>query len=115
MMRCQLSAAGLPSSYWSFALLYSIYLVNSLPHSSLLVTPIDAYTGTLYNHSDIRVFGCKLVTRQTGLRPSKLDNHVFVGTFLHYSATDRNMYYIDNATGAIKNSRHHTFDKFHTT
>ena len=110
MMRCQLSAAGLPSSYWSFALLHSVYLINRLPHSCLPVTPIEAYTGKRPNCSNIRVFGCKLVTRQTGLRPAKLDDHVFVGTFLHYSATDRNVYYIDSSTCVINNSRHHTFD-----
>ena len=115
IIRYQLSAVGLPSLYWSFSLLHSMYLINRLPPNNLPITPIKVYTGTQSNCSNIKVFGCKLVTRQTGFQSAKLDDHAFVGAFLHYSATDQNVYYIDSLTSVIKIFRHHIFDEYYST
>ena len=92
MIRCQTSTAGLQLSYCSYSLLHYVYLINRLPRTNIPVTLVEVYTIKRLSYSKLRVFGCKLVTQKTGLRAAKLDDHVFVGTFLCYSVTDRNVY-----------------------
>ena len=83
IMIYQLYTTGLPSSYWSFALLYSVHLINILTHTHIPVTPVEAYMGKCPNCSNIRFFYCKFVIWKTDHCPAKLDDCVFVGTFLH--------------------------------
>jgi hypothetical protein len=46
MLRSLLHGEGLGPEYWSWALLYSVYLKNRLPHRSIASTPYEGYTGT---------------------------------------------------------------------
>ena len=52
---------------------------------------------------------------ETGKRPTKLDHHISNGTFVGYTATTKNMYYIDDATNTVKNGTHALFDEAHFT
>jgi len=48
---------------------------------------------------------------KTGKRRAKLDRHDFAGTFLGYTATEKNIRYIDVNSGVTKACHHAVFDK----
>jgi dUTP pyrophosphatase len=111
MVRCLLFSAALGPEFWSFALLHAVYLKNRLPHTALNDTPYKVYTGQRPSAKHLRVFGCPIIARQPGKRPTKLDNHTTTGRFLGYTATDKNIYYIDDQTRRIKITTYCTFDE----
>jgi hypothetical protein len=111
MMRSLLHGAGLGPEYWSWALLYSVYLKNRLPHRSIASTPYEGYTGTRPNLKHIRIFGCPIIARQPGRRPAKLDSHSTVGIFLGFTTTPTNIYYMDHSTKRVKIGTHIIFDE----
>ena len=113
MMRCQLHAASLGPEYWTYALTHSIYIKNRLPHHSIGMTPYEKFTGKKPNLSRLRIFGSCVYTRKPGKRPYKLDNNSSQGIFVGYSATDKNIYYIDEKTGRVKSTAHAIFDEAH--
>ena len=115
MMRCMLHAAGLGPQFWSYALLHAVYIYNRLPHSSTGVSPYTAYTGTLPTAKYLRIFGCRVIVRRIGERAAKLDHHTNAGTFLGYTATDKNIIYMDEQTREIKTSTYVVFDEAHLT
>ena len=115
MMRCMLHSAELGPAYWSFALAHAVYIKNCLPHSTIKTTPFPAFTGKRPDLSRLRIFGSRVFARKTGNRPAKLDNHASEGTFLTFTATDANVYYIDDNTGLVKMGQHVTFDEAHMT
>jgi hypothetical protein len=110
MVRCLLHSANLGHEYWSYALLHAVYLKNRLPHTATKETPYKAYTGSKPSAKNLRVFGCPVIVKHPGKRPTKLDLHTSAGRFLGYTATDKNIYYIDNTTRRIKIATHCTFD-----
>ena len=111
MMRCLLQSAGMGPEYWTFALIHSIYIKNRMPHHSIKMTPFEKFTGLKPNLSRLRIFGSCVYSRNPGKHPYKLDNHSSHGTFIGYTATDKNINYIDSQTGCIKTTAHAIFDK----
>jgi hypothetical protein len=111
MVRCLLHSSGLGPEYWSFAIQHAIYLKNRLPHMAIGHTPYQAYTGKQPNMEQLRVFGCPVVIKNPGKRPTKLDIHTSNGRFLGYTATTKNIYYMDNQTRRIKIAAHCVFDE----
>jgi dUTP pyrophosphatase len=69
------------------------------------------YTGTKPSAKRLRVFGCLLIVRNVGNRLTKLDINTTVGTFLGYTATDKNVVYMDSVTKKIKTATHVIFDE----
>ena len=115
MMRCILHSADLGPEYWSFALLHAVYVKNRLPHQTLGMTPYEKMTGQKPDLSNWKVFGSKVYARKPGLRKAKLDHHVSSGIFLGFTATDKNVRYIDMKSGKIKVGTHVIFDEAHMT
>lgn len=111
MVRCMLHSSGLGPEYWSFALLHAVYLKNRLPHNALDTTPYQAYTGLRPSAKYLKVFGCPVVIKNPGRRPTKLDMNTSAGRFLGYTATDRNVYYLDTTTRRLKIATHCVFDE----
>jgi dUTP pyrophosphatase len=111
MMRCILYSSELGEEYWSHALLHAVYLKNRLPHSAIGCTPYEKLTGIRPDLSHLRIFGCTVSVRQPGKRQHKLAENTTTGTFLGYTATGKNIHYIDNATGTIKTGTHVIFDE----
>jgi hypothetical protein len=105
-----LYGAGLPFKYWPFALKHSIMLHNALPHGSRGV-PNERAGGKRSNLRDLRTFGCRVVVRPPGPRPSKLENHANVGCFLGYTATMTQAYYLEERILKVKTSSHARFDE----
>ena len=115
MMRCLLHAAGLGPEYWSFTLTHAAFIKNRIPHYFIKKTPFEAITGTMPDLSNLCTFGCRIFVRKPRKRPAKLDHHSSNGIFLGYTATTRNVYYIDDTTGNVKVGAHATFDETHFT
>ena len=115
MMRCMLHAAELGPEFWPYALVHAVYIKNQIPHSSINTTPFQASTGKRANLSRLRIFGSRVYARKTGNHPAKLDHHASEGIFLSFTATDSNVYYLDDKTGTIKIVQHVVFDEAHMT
>lgn len=115
MMRCALHGAGIGPEFWSFALTHAVHVKNRLWHSSLKCSPYEAFTGSRPDLSLLRIFGSRVYVRDTGLKKAKLDYHTRTGIFLCFSATQKNIYYLDDATGKVKQGRHALFDEAHFT
>ena len=115
MMRCMLHAAGLGPEYWSHALTHAVYIKNRILHSTINMTPYQAFTGRKPDLSDLRIFGSRVFARKPGKRPAKMDHHTSKGVFLTTTATSGNVNFIDDATGLIMTGTHVMFDEAHMT
>ena len=115
MMRCVLHAAGLGPEFWSYALIHSTYVKNQLYHHSIKSTPYKQFTGKQPDLSDLCIFGSRIYSKRPGRRPYKLDRHLDTGIFLGYTATNRNVIYIDTETARIKTATYVIFDEAHFT
>jgi hypothetical protein len=87
-VRTLLYGSGLPATFWSAALLHSVYLHNRLVHSAVNMTPYEAWYGRRPDMTFLKTFGSRVCVRQSGTRRCKLDHHDFTGIFLGYTATD---------------------------
>ena len=110
-VRALLYGAGLPPKYWSAALLHAMYLHNRRVHVITRMTPYEAWHGHKPDLSRLRVFGSRVSVRKTGERSAKLDLHAYHGIFIGYSATDKNIRYIDLDSGVVKTCHHAVFDE----
>ena len=116
MMRCMLLSAGLDSSFWSNALLYSVYIKNQLPHQSLpdLTSPFKAWHNKRPDISHIWVFRSLLYVKTPGIKDGKLDtSRIHSGIFLGFTPSTRNVRYLDKETGRTKTSRHYIVNEAH--
>ena len=115
MLRGMLFNAGLGSEFWSYALLHAVYVKNRLPHSALHMkqSPYEAYTGVKPNLSLLRVWGCRVIVKRPEHRKAKLDDNTARGIFLRYTATDKNIVYLDIDTNIEKISSNVIFDEAH--
>ena len=93
----------------------ALYIKNRLLHSALSTTPFQAFTGRRPDLSRLRIFGSRVYARKSGERAAKLDNHTAEGIFLGFTATDVNMYFLDDETGTIKAGQHIIFHEAHMT
>ena len=61
MVRTLLQDAGLPNTYWSFAVNHTTYVINWTPTHALKqpITPFKAYTRNKPSVVHLRIFGCK--------------------------------------------------------
>jgi hypothetical protein len=106
-----LYGSGLPAKFWSAALLHSVYLHNRLVHSSVGMTPVEAWYGRRPDVTYLKAFGSRVCVRQSGTRRCKLDRHDFTGIFLGYIATDQNIMYLDTTSGIVKSCHHAVFNE----
>ena len=103
--------AGLGPEYWSFALLHAVYLKNRRKHRGTNQVPLTQYTGKRPDARRLKVFGCPVIVRNLGKKAAKLDLHTSAGRFLGFTATDKNIIFIDSVTKRIKTATHVVFDE----
>ena len=115
MMRCLLHASGLGPEFWSYAIVHATYIKNRLYHHTIKTSPYEKFTGIKPDLANLRIFGSRIYSKRPGRRPYKLDRHSDTGIFLGYTATDKNVIYIDIDTGRTKTSTHVIFDEAHYT
>jgi hypothetical protein len=111
MTHCLLYGASLSATYWSYALVHVVYLLNCLVHSRTKRTPYKVWWGTQLDLSHLWVFGSQVCVKRTGHRHSKLDCHDFSGIFLGFTARDNNIIYMDLVSIQIKSCHHVYFDE----
>ena len=115
-MRCMLYSAELGPEYWSYALITAVHIRNRLHHKGVNKTPYESMTGIKPDLSNIRVFGSKVAVKIPGKRDGKLTDNTAEGRFLAYTGpTDKNIYFIDDETGRVKDGTHAIFDEAHMT
>ena len=110
-VRALLYGSGLSPKYWSAALIHAVYLHNRRVHMVTRRTPFEMWHGKKPNLTHLRVFGSRVCIKKSGDRPAKLDRHAFRGIFIGYTATDKNIRYIDLDSGMVKSSHHAVFDE----
>ena len=117
MMRSMLLNAGLPPQYWSYALIQAVFIKNRLPHAhhNYNMTPFEAITGRKPNVKDIKIFGSRVIAKNTGTRRAKLDDHTSKGIFLHHNASTSISKYLDTTTNREKTTSHLEYDEAHYT
>ena len=117
MIRAMLYTSGLGPEYWSYALLHAVYIKNRLPHAAhdMKKSPYELLTGLKPNLSQLRVWGCRINVKIPGKRKAKLDDLSATGLFLRYTATDKNIVYLDLKTNQEKIASHVVFDEANFT
>jgi hypothetical protein len=55
-----LYGSSLPATFWSYAVVHSVYIQNRLVHSRTKRTPYEALTGTKPDMRHLRVFGSRV-------------------------------------------------------
>ena len=110
-VRALLYGVGLPAQYWSAAITHASYLHNRRVHMVTRRTPYEMWHGKKPDLRHLRVFGSRVCVKKSGDRPAKLDNHAFHGIFIGYTATDKNIRYIDVDSGLVKSCHHAVFDE----
>ena len=71
--RAMLHAAGLPLSFWEYAVMAAVYLRNRSPTKALTdATPYEAWRGDKPDLSHLRVFGCRAYMHVDKTKRSKL-------------------------------------------
>ncbi len=106
-----LYGSGLPAKFWSAALVHAAYLYNRLVHSALNRTPYEAWYGPKPDVTHLKMFSARVCVKRTGTRRCKLDRHDFTGVFLGYTATNKNILYLDLDLGVVKSCHHAIFDE----
>jgi len=110
-VRTMLHSAGLDLKFWNFAFHHFIRLYNMYPHGQRTLSPYEIIHGRIPDVSRLRVFGCRVYVRPPGRRPSKLDIHAVKGIFLGYTATFKQIYYLESSSNKIKVASHVHFDE----
>ena len=113
--KCLLHAAGLDSSYWSYALNHATYLANRTFHNSIQMTPFQAMHNTQPDLSHLKIFGSRCYFKHTKKNQKDLDIAGEVGTFLGYTATTKNVYIQSERTKQFHVALHKTFDEAFVT
>ena len=76
MVRSMMGFAGLPISFWGYALESACYILNKVPSKSVAKTPYEIWTGRKPVLTHLRVWGCpayvkRLLTDKLGPRSDK--------------------------------------------
>jgi hypothetical protein len=110
-VRTLLYGSGLPAKFWSAALLHAVYLHNRLVCSATGRMPFEGWYARKPNVAYLKTFGSRVCVKRTGTQQCKLNRHDFTGIFLGYTATDRNIVYLNVTLGIVKSCHHAIFDK----
>jgi Integrase core domain. len=110
-IRTMLHSAGLELKYWNFAFHHFIRIYNMVPHGARKLSPFELIHGRKPDVSRLHIFGCRVYIRPPGRRASKLDCHVAKGIFLGYTATMKQIYYLEDCSNKVKIASHARFDE----
>ena len=94
-----------------------MFIKKRLPHAhhQFNKTPFEAITGRKPNIKNIKVFGSRVIAKNTGTRRAKLDDNTSRGIFLHHTGTTSISKYLDTTTNREKTSSHLEYDEAHYT
>jgi hypothetical protein len=75
------------------------------------MSPFEKVTGKRPDLRNLKTFGCRVWVCPPGRRSDRRSNHTIKGIFLGYTATMKQIIYLDEVTKNIKTSIHGTFDE----
>ena len=93
--------------------MHAAYIKNKFQHIAINNTPYEAITAKQHDLSNLRTFGCCIFAKKPVKQPGKLDHHTSNGIFLGYTATTKNVYFINDKTRSAKMGVHCIFDEAH--
>jgi hypothetical protein len=105
-----LHGANLSLKPWPWVLNHCLLLQNMVRYGDRGV-PIIRIGGNRPDVAHIRTFGCQVYVRPPGKRPSKIEPHANVGTYLGPTATLTQAHYQDYRTHKFKTLSHIRYDK----
>ncbi|KAG8496506.1 hypothetical protein CXB51_009106 [Gossypium anomalum] len=83
-VRCMLSNANLPKSFWAEAAFTACFLINRSPSVAIeKKTPQEVWSGNPANYSDLKIFGCPAYAH---VKNGKLEPRSIKCVFLGYKA-----------------------------
>lgn len=81
-VRCMLTAAKLPKTFWTEAVVTACYLINRCPSSAITFkTPQEMWTGRPADYSSLRIFG---IIAYAHLKQDKLSPRALRCVFIGY-------------------------------
>ena len=104
----------MPSTYWTYALATTVYLINRPP--TLILThksPFQALFGHVSDYHKLCMFGCQCYLLLVPYRTHKLQPKSNSCVFLRYSLSQNAFKCLDHQVSQLYLSRHVTFDKKH--
>ena len=107
-----LSQASMPSSYWSYAVLTAVHLINFLPTSVLaFLSPWQKLYSASPDLSQLKVFGCACYPHIKPYTPHKLAPRSTECLFLGYPMGTKGYLCLDLTTKHLYTSRHVIFNE----
>ena len=92
-----------------------MYVENRLPHAYIKTTPYQALTEKQPNITNLCTFGSTIHAKKPDKKKAKFDHNTSNSIFFGYTATTKNIYFIDNAMGNVKIVVHALFDEAYFT
>ena len=80
---------------------HALYILNRSYHSGIDSTPFYEMNKVQPDLSDLKIFGAKCYFTHTKTNVKAMDDTGEVGTFLGYTATQKNIYAQSDKTGKI--------------
>ena len=113
MARCLLHDAGLPDSFWGYAVLHSARILNVLPSRALKrhITPEEAFTGNKPSLAQLRIFGCTAYAHIPKEKRQKLDVKTLQCIYIGYAENRKAYRLYHKPTRRVFESRNVTFDE----
>ena len=112
MARTLLNDAGLPKTYWGYAILHAAHILNRVPTRTLVDrTPYEAFTGNKPSVSHLRTFGCKAHVHVPDEKRRKLDPKSLDCVYLGYADHRKAHRCLYVPTGRIIESRDVVFEE----
>ena len=85
MARCMLFSQNVPTSFWSEAVAYAVYILNRTTNKNNSVkTRYELFFGIKPNMQHLRVFGCPVYARDPKINPKKWEATAFKGRFIGF-------------------------------
>jgi histone deacetylase 1/2 len=104
--------ASAPSTYWTYALATTVYLINRLPTIlHLRKSSFEVLFGWVPDYTKLRTFGCQCYPWLVPYRANKFQSKSHPCVFLGYSLTQHAFQCLNLHTGKIYLSHHVTFDE----
>ena len=102
--------SDLPLSFWNYALLYAVYLINCIPTPLLdNSSPYEKLQGKLCDISMLRIFGCLCYATTLSSHRKKLDSCATPGVFIGFQPNTKCYMYLNLKTHKVEVSYHVIF------
>ena len=110
-VRAKLLNAGLSDQFWCYAAEDATFKLRRMLHTSIKVTPYQAWSGNKPQYSDMKIWGCHVYIVDTDVTRTKLDHRTYVGLFMKFSATTKIIVYYNPKTEKFGRTSHANFDE----